>query len=65
MGRNLSPEFIRLLLAAGCRLLPHGKGGHDVWERPITAHRFPVDAKILSHHTANTVLKGTGLPKAF
>jgi hypothetical protein len=45
--------------------LPHGKGGHDVWERPITAHRFPVDAKILSHHTANTVLKGTGLPKAF
>ncbi len=65
MGRNLAPELIRLILAAGCHRVRHGKGDHDIWESPITSHRFPVDAKILSRHTANAVLKQAGLPKAF
>lgn len=65
MGRNLTPEVIRLLLAAGCHVVRRGKGDHDIWESPISAHRFPVDAKIVSRHMANTVLKQAGLPKHF
>ena len=65
MGSNLAPELIRLLLAAGCQIVRYGKGDHDIRESPITVHRFPVDSKILSRHTANAVFKQTGLPKTF
>ena len=65
MGSNLTPELIRLLQAAGCWIVRHGKGDHDIWESPINHHRFPVDTKIVSRHMANTVLKQAGLPKAF
>ncbi len=65
MGGNLTPEVIRLLREAGCRVVRHGKGDHDIWESPVSAHRFPVDAKIVSRHMANTVLKQAGLPKNF
>lgn len=65
MGQNFAPELMRLLSAAGCCMVRHGKGDHDIWESPITGKRFPVDAKIVSRHTANTVLKQAGLPKSF
>ena len=65
MGRNLMPEVIRLHLFSGCHVVRHGKGDHDIWESPISAHRFPIDAKILSRRMANTVLKQAGLPKHF
>lgn len=65
MASNLTPELIPLLKAAGCWMIRSGKGDHDIWESPISGHRFPVDAKIISRHTANTVLKQAGLPKAF
>ena len=65
MGRNLTPEVIRLHREAGCHVVRHGKGDHDIWESPVSARRFPVDAKIVSRHMANTVLKQAGLPKNF
>ncbi|MEI6414840.1 MAG: type II toxin-antitoxin system HicA family toxin [Pseudomonadota bacterium] len=65
MGSNLTPELIRLLKAAGCWIIRRGKGDHNIWESPISGHRFPVDAKIASRHMANTVLKQAGLPQAF
>jgi predicted RNA binding protein YcfA (HicA-like mRNA interferase family) len=65
MGGNLQPELVRLLRDAGCFHVRAGKGDHDIWESPLTGHRFPVDSKILSRHTANAVLKQAGLPKAF
>jgi hypothetical protein len=63
MGANFTPELIRLLRAAGCTLVRHGKGEHDIRESPISGRRFPVDGKIRSRHMANTVLKQAGLPQ--
>ncbi len=65
MGQGFTPDLVRLLRAAGCTLVRHGKGDHDIWESPITGRRFPVDAKIVSRHMANTVLKQAGLPRSF
>jgi hypothetical protein len=65
MGNNFTQELIKQLKAANCKLVRHGKGDHDIWESPINGCRFPVDAKILSRHTANAVLKQAGLPKLF
>jgi hypothetical protein len=55
----------RLLRQAGCRRERQGKGDHEVWYSPITKHRFPVDNRIKSRHTANGILKQAGLDKAF
>ena len=65
MGQNFTPELIRLLKAACCSMVGHGKGDHDIWESPINGRRFPVDGKILSRDMANTVLKQAGLPRSF
>ena len=35
MGQNFAPELIRLLSAAGCFMVRHGKGDHDIWESPM------------------------------
>lgn len=65
MGDSLTPELIRRLKEAGCFLVRHGKGDHDIWESPISGRRFPVDTKIVSRHMAITVLKQAGLPRSF
>ncbi|MBK5964136.1 hypothetical protein CCR95_08565 [Thiocystis minor] len=65
MGANFTPDLMRLLRAAGCTLIRHGKGDHDIWESPISGRRFPVDARIRSRHMANTALKQAGLPQTF
>ena len=54
---GFSAELKRLLLAAGCHFVRRGKGDHEIWYSPLTELRFVVDAKILSRHTANAVLK--------
>jgi hypothetical protein len=53
------------LLDAGCRFERPGKGDHEIWYSPHTGVRLTVDHKIKSRHTANAVLKQTGLPKHF
>ena len=65
MGQSFAPELIRLLKAAGCMLVRHGKGDHDIWYSPQSGVNFTVDHKILSRHTANGVPKQAGLPKKF
>ena len=50
-----------LLKEAGCSFVRHGKGDHDIWFSPITNRYVTVDGKIKSRHTANEVLKQSGI----
>lgn len=49
----------------GCYFVRHGKGDHDVWFSPITNRHVTVDHKIKSRHTANAVLKQSGIDTKF
>ncbi len=62
---SVTPQLKRLLLAAGCEFVRHGKGDHELWRSPITRVHFVVDSKIKSRHAANAVLRQAGLPKQF
>ena len=62
---DFAPDLKKILLDAGCEFVRQGKGDHELWQSPISDHRFTVDSKIKSRHTANGVLKQAGLPKAF
>ena len=53
------------LRANGCSFVRHGKGDHDIWHSPITNQNFPVDGKIKSRHTANAVMRQSGVNKKF
>ena len=54
-----------LLKEAGCRFGCHGKGDHDIWYSPISNRYVTVDGKIKSRHTANEVLKQSGIDYRF
>jgi len=54
-----------LLRAAGCSFVRQGKGSHEIWHSPITKRNFAVPIGIPSRHTANSILRQAGLPKAF
>jgi predicted RNA binding protein YcfA (HicA-like mRNA interferase family) len=61
-------EFTRevgLLRADGCEFVKPGKGSHELWRSPRTGKRFTVPRNTVKRHTANGILKETGLPKAF
>ncbi len=62
---DFGPELRRLLRKAGCSKIRDGKGSHEIWTSPRTQRAFPVPQRIRSRHTANAILKQTGLPKAF
>ena len=49
----------------GCTFVRHGKGDHDIWYSPITGRHFTVDGKIKSRHTANVIMKQSGLARRF
>jgi predicted RNA binding protein YcfA (HicA-like mRNA interferase family) len=53
------------LSAAGCAFVRQGKGSHEIWYSPITKRNFAVPVGIPSRHTANSILRQAGLPKAF
>ena len=65
MAASFTSELKRILLENGCLFERQGKGDHEIWFSPITDHRFVVDQRIKSRHTANAVLKQAGLPKGF
>ena len=65
MAKSFTPELKKILDGAGCYFERSGKGDHEIWYSPLTQRRFVVDQSIKSRHTANTVLKQAGLPKAF
>ena len=64
MGASLTPKIIDLIKSAGCEYIQAGhRGNHDIWFSPITNLHFPVDSKIRSMKTANTLLVSAGLPR--
>ena len=65
-GNSFSSELHAILKEAGCSYhAPGHRGNHDIWFSPITGVYFPLDGKILSHNTANAILKIAGLPEQF
>jgi hypothetical protein len=50
----------RLLREAGRHFVRAGRGDHEIWHV-----NFAIDGKILSRHTANSVLRQAGLQKQF
>lgn len=53
---------VRLLLSQnGCSFCRRGKGDHDIWYSPITKRHITVDTKIKSRHTANAIMKQSGI----
>lgn len=48
-----------------CEFVRHGKGDHDIWYSPITKCHVTVDTKIKSRHTANAILKQSGIDSKF
>lgn len=49
----------------GCSFVRRGKGDHDIWYSPITQRHVTVDGKIKSRHTANEILKQSGINRKF
>lgn len=54
-----------ILSQNGCYFKRHGKGDHDIWFSPITNRPVTVDSKIKSRHTANGILKESGISYRF
>lgn len=49
----------------GCSFVRHGRGDHDIWYSPITNTNVTVDGKIKSRHTANEIMKQSGIDHRF
>ncbi len=54
-----------ILKAHGCYFVRRGKGDHDIWYSPITNTNVTVDGKIKSRHTANEIMKQSGIDHRF
>lgn len=54
-----------ILSKNNCTFVRHGKGDHDIWYSPITKINVTVDSKIKSRHTANAILKQSGIEYRF
>ena len=65
MARGYGRQIERLLRDAGCILVRHGKGDHEIWYSPISKRHFVFDRGVRVRHTANGILQDAGLPKAF
>ena len=55
----------KILNKNGCEFVRHGKGDHDIYYSPITKKNFTVDNKIKSRHTANAIMKQSGIKYRF
>ena len=54
-----------ILFKNHCTFVRHGKGDHDIWYSPISGKYFTVDGKIKSRHTANAIMKQSGISHRF
>ena len=54
-----------VLKDSGCYFERRGKGDHDIWYSPITNRPVTVDSKIKSRHTANKIMKESGINHKF
>ena len=50
-----------ILRENGCYFVRRGKGDHDIWFSPINGRNITVDSKIKSRHTANAIMKQSGI----
>ena len=55
----------KVLKENGCSFVRHGKGDHDIWYSPITNMNVTVDTVIKSRHTANAIMKQSGIEYHF
>ena len=55
----------KILLENSCYFVRHGKGDHDIWYSPVSQRHVTVDTKIKSRHTANAIMKQSGLNYKF
>jgi len=55
----------KVLKANGWQFHRHGKGDHDIWMNPTTNQKVTVDGVIKSRHTANAIMKETGINHKF
>lgn len=57
---------VRVVLKSNdCSFVRRGKGDHDIWYSPITNRKFSVDTVIKSRHTANAIMKQSGIEHHF
>lgn len=49
----------------GCSFVRHGKGDHEIWYSPVSQRHITVDSKIKSRHTANAIMKQSGITHRF
>ena len=54
-----------ILSQNGCTFQRRGKGDHDIWYSPITQRSITVDIRIKSRHTANALMKQSGINYKF
>lgn len=54
-----------ILSLNGCVFVRRGKGDHDIWYSPLTKRHITVDSKIKSRHTANAIMKQSGITYRF
>lgn len=54
-----------ILSENNCVFVRRGKGDHDIWYSPVTKTHVTVDSKIKSRHTANAILKQSGIEYRF
>ena len=62
---GFTKQLKKYLAEAGCHLVRHGKGDHEIWFSPVSGRQVTVDNNNMSRHTANAALKQAGLPKRF
>ncbi|MBR1579762.1 MAG: type II toxin-antitoxin system HicA family toxin [Selenomonadaceae bacterium] len=55
----------KILTDHGCTFVRKGKGDHEIWYSPLTNRNITVDGKIKSRHTANAVMKQSGISYRF
>lgn len=55
----------KILSQNGCSFERRGKGDHDIWYSPITHRHVTVDTRIKSRHTANAIMKQSGINHKF
>jgi hypothetical protein len=61
---DFAPEGRGVLRKNNCKSYRKGKGEHSIWEG-LDGHRFSVDSKINSRHTADGIISpGPEVPPA-
>lgn len=55
----------KILIENNCTFVRRGKGDHDIWYSPVSNRHVTVDTRIKSRHTANAVLKQSGIDYKF